>query len=172
MNDTSTRMPLAELETIQEYQRLTPKQRLFVATYCEGGLTTGTYDPIAATRTAYECKSVEVARIMSYSLMQNIRIVAVLNRHFGTDPIESFVVMIDRAINNKKLTVAQVQALRLKADVMGYRTSLPGQAPMSAALREAKEETKEAKAIHLIRLIVQQSTLGQMYRLFVWTDYF
>jgi hypothetical protein len=145
MVDKSTRMPLIELEKTQEYQRLTPKQQLFVATYCEGGLATGVYDPIAATRTAYECKSVEVARIMSYSLMQNIRIVAVLNRHFGTEPIEAFVVMLDRAIYNKKLTVAQVQALRLKADILGYRNSLPAQAPMIAALREAKAETKEAR---------------------------
>lgn len=145
MSDTSTKLSLAELEPLQEYQRLTPKQRLFIATYCEGGLATGVYDPIAACRTAYQCKSVEVARIMSYSLMQNIRIVAVLNRHFGTEPIEAFLVMLDRAINNKKLTVAQIQALRLKAEVLGYGNRLPAQAPMSAALRTAKAETKEAR---------------------------
>jgi hypothetical protein len=145
MSETSTRLPLVELEKTQEYQRLTPKQQLFVATYCEGGLATGTYDPIAATRTAYECKSMEVARIMSYSLMQNIRIIAVLNRHFQTEPIEAFMVTLDRAINNKKLTVAQIQALRLKCEIMGFGTRLPAQAPMAAGLKAAQVAAKEIR---------------------------
>ena len=143
MNDTVGRLPLVELEKIQEYQRLTPKQKLFVATYCEGGLATGVYDPVAATRTAYECKSVEVARIMSYSLMQNIRIIAILNRHFQTEPIEAFMVALDHAINNKKLTIAQIQALRLKCEIMGFGTRLPAQAPMTAGLKKTPAEPKE-----------------------------
>ena len=144
-NDPSTRMRFDELSQTQEFQRLTPKQRLFVSTYCEGGLATGVYDPIAATRTAYECKSVEVARIMSYALMANIRIIAVLNRHFNAEPIEEFLVMLDRAINNKKVTVAQIQALRLKCELLGFVTRLSAQAPMSAKLRDAKEAVKETR---------------------------
>src|ERR1035437_7609524 len=98
------RMSLAELRETSEFQVLTQKQQLFVATYCDFGLSTGRYDAVEATRVAYVCRSAEVARVMSYSLMQNIRIVAVLNRHFQMEPIEEFMVQLNRAINNKKLT--------------------------------------------------------------------
>jgi len=119
------RMPLEELQNTPEYQKLTQKQRLFVATYCEGGRVSGTYDPVWATNTAYACKNLEVARIMSYALMANIRIIAVLNRHFNTAPIEEFLLQLDRAIRNKKLTVAQIQALRLKCEILGFANRLP-----------------------------------------------
>lgn len=145
MSDTEKRMPLAELEVLQEYLRLTQKQKLFVATYCEFGLADGNYDAVEAARIAYKCKNREVARIMSYSLMQNIRIIAVLNRHFNATPIQEFLAMLDRAINNKKLTVAQIQALRLKCEVMGLANKLPAQSPMSAALQEAQASAKEAR---------------------------
>src|ERR1700676_2408513 len=124
--ETRKRMSVDELRMTPEFQRLTQKQQLFVATYCGAGLLDGTYDPIAATRTAYQCKSAEVARVMSYPLMQNIRIIAVLNRNFNAEPIEDFLVQVDRAIQNKKLTVAQLQALKLKGDILGFTTRLPG----------------------------------------------
>lgn len=139
------RMSVADLRLTQEFQQLTEKQQLFVASYCDGGLVKGIYDPVVAALTAYKCKSLEVARIMSYSLMQNIRIIAALNRHFRTEPIEAFLTMLDRAINNKHVTVAQVQALKLKCDVMGYGNRLSNQAPMVAGLREAKEAAKFAR---------------------------
>ena len=145
MSEPKTRMPLSEIRLTPEYQKLTPKQQLFVAAYVDGGLLDGHYDPIAATRTAYECKTPEVARIMSYSLMANIRIVAVLNRHFQTEPIEEFMVMLDRAINNKKLTVAQLNALKLKCDILGFANHIPTQAPMHAGLQEAQEDAKTAR---------------------------
>lgn len=119
------RMPLAELRETQEFQILTQKQQLFCATYCDFGLSTGTYDAVEATRVAYACKTREIARVMSYSLMQNIRIVAVLNRHFQMEPIEEFMVQLNRAINNKKLTTAMLQALRLKCDMLHLGSRIP-----------------------------------------------
>jgi hypothetical protein len=151
-------MPLDELEKTSEYLRLTPKQRLFCATYCYGGVSDGVYDSVIATKTAYRCKSLEVARIMSYSLMQNIRVIAVLNRHFNAEPIEEFLVQVDRAIQNKKLTVAQLQALKLKGDILGYTTRLPGLANQpqgtlppdvleaDRVARKAKRKTPERKS--------------------------
>ncbi len=126
MNEKSKRLTLAEIKNTQEYSLLTGKQQLFIETYVQGGIDTGTYDPIAATLTAYKCKSRENARVMSYSMMANIRIVAVLNRHFNREPIEEFLIQIDRAIQNKKLSIAQLQALKLKGDILGYATRLPG----------------------------------------------
>jgi hypothetical protein len=128
----TTRLTLDQIKDTQEYSILTGKQQLFVETYCQSGIDTGTYDPILAAMTAYVCKSQENARVMSYALMANIRIVAALNRHFNREPIEEFLVQIDRAIRNKKLTVAQMQALKLKADVCGFSARLPGTANMPA----------------------------------------
>src|ERR1035437_4659728 len=119
------RLPLEELRLTSEFQTLTPKQQLFCATYCEGGLLNGVYDAVLAPHTAYACKSMEVARIMSYSMIGNIRIVAVLNLHFNTTPTEELLVQINRAINNKKLTIAQLQALKLKCDLLGVPNRIP-----------------------------------------------
>ena len=126
MSANLKRLTLDEVKATQEYSVLTGKQQFFVETYCKSGLDTGTYDPILATLTAYKCKSREIARIMSYSLMANIRIVEVLNRHFNREPIEEFMVQLNRAIQNKKLSVAQLQALKLKADIQGFTARLPG----------------------------------------------
>lgn len=150
--DPQKRISVDDLKQTPEFQRLTQKQRLFIIAYCDGGLFNGNYDPIAATRTAYQCKSPEVARIMSYSLMQNIRIIAVLNIHFNTSPTEEMLVAVDRAIHNRRLTIAQIQALRLKCDLLGLATRSipnttgvipPGVLEETRAARKAKN--KEAK---------------------------
>lgn len=146
MGDPSNRLRLADLEKTQEYQKLTPKQRLFVATYCEGGLTDGVYDAVAATRTAYNCKSLEVARIMSYSLLANIRIVAALNRHFNATPTEEFMVLLDRAINNKNLTMAQLAALKLKCDILQIGNRLPNKQSIGILPDDIAENDKPKKS--------------------------
>ena len=125
MSDNRKKLTLDELKELPEYQRLTQKQQLFVATYCEGGLANGCYNAPQATLTAYQCKSLEVARIMSYSLLANIRIVSVLNRHFNATPTEEFLLMLDRAIRNKNLTIAQLSALQLKCKILGLETKIP-----------------------------------------------
>jgi hypothetical protein len=123
---SNTRLTLAQVKDTQEYSVLTGKQQLWCETYIQGGIDTGTYDPVGATQVAYSTKSRENARVMSYALMSNLRIIATLNRHFNREPIEDFVIQIDRAIQNKKLSIAQMQALKLKADVLGYGCRLPG----------------------------------------------
>ena len=158
MSDTVERMPLAELELTQEYQRLTPKQKLFVSNYVAGGILDGVYDSVASCNVAYRCKSVEVARIMSYSLMQNIRIVAVLNRHFNTTPIEAFLIQVDRAILNKNLTTAQLGALKVKADLLGYAARLPsvdrqgvGIIPPDVLEAEKKKRKRTRKSYAMVK---------------------
>lgn len=125
MIDERKRMPLDALQKTQEYSRLTGKQQMFIDTYVAGGLLDGHYDPIEAVLAAYHCKSREIARTMSYATTQNIRVVAVLNRHFNTAPIEDFLVMIDRAVRNKNLTMAQLGALKLKCSLLGIANRLP-----------------------------------------------
>ncbi len=119
------KMPLDEIQKTVEYARLTPKKRLWVSTYIQSGMEHGDYDPILATRTAFECRSDENARIMSYSILENIHIIEVLNMHFRVDPLDAFIKIIDRAIRNKKISHAQVQALRLKCELLGIANRLP-----------------------------------------------
>ena len=152
MNELAERMNLIRLEQTPEYRALTLKQRLFVAAYCEGGLATGVYDAVQAVFAAYKCKSMETARVMSYSLMGNIRIVAVLNRHFGTSPTEEFFVQLNRAINNGDLSMAQLGALKLKCDLLGIKTSLPdhqsiGVVPPSVVAARKPKKPKKASPI-------------------------
>ena len=148
METERKRLTLDELRETEEFRILTQKQKLFVAHYC-GGLTSGDYDEIAATLAAYHCKTREVARVMSYSLMNNIKIVAALNRHFNEEPLAAFVKQLDRAIRNKKLTPSQFNALKLKADLMGFGAKLPGvghRAPEQAIERaEAAEAAAKPK---------------------------
>jgi hypothetical protein len=74
---------------------------------------------------SYACKEWETARRMSYGLLKNLKIVAVLNLHFLPEPLERFIVVLNRAIRNKKLTNAQFRALQLKAEVLGFLTTSP-----------------------------------------------
>ena len=145
MSDEKKRLSIEQIQDTPEYQRLTQKQQLFVATYCAGGLLDGKYDAVAATRTAYQCKSAEVARIMSYSLLQNIRIIEVLNRHFGVTPIEEFLVQVNRAINNRNLTQAQMDALKLKSDILGYANRIPNHQSVGAIPSDVLEESRKAR---------------------------
>jgi hypothetical protein len=145
MAETTTRLGREALEATPEYQQLTRKQQLFVMTYCIGG-----YDFIAATQTAYNCKSIESARVMSYSLRSNIHIIAALNRHFNREPLEEFLIQVDRAIANKKISTAQINALKLKADLLGYSARLPGTNHeardfIPADVLAASEEARKAK---------------------------
>jgi hypothetical protein len=142
MSDKS-KMPLDELQATSEYLKLTQKQQLFVSTYVAGGLADGHYDAVQAVRTAYNCKTLEVARIMSYAIMGNIRIIAVLNRHFQATPTEELLVAIDRAINNKKLTMAQLYALKLKCDVLGLANRIPNHQSPGIIPQDVLEESKK-----------------------------
>jgi hypothetical protein len=163
MSDISKRLTLAQIKDTQEYSILTGKQQLFCETYIQGGIDTGTYEPIDATMTAYKCKSRENARVMSYALMSNIRIIAVLNRHFNREPIEEFLIQIDRAIQNKKLRPAQLQALKLKGDILGYTTRLPGTnnfpiGTIPPDVQKNLEETRKAKKAKPVRTLQPEPT--------------
>jgi hypothetical protein len=149
------RLTYDELKKTPEYQKLTRKQQLFVATYCAGGLADGVYDAVNAAALAYKCRTREIARVMSYSLMANIKIVAVINRHFNAGPTAEFLETLDRAIRNKKLTMAQVTALRLKCDILGIKTALPTghetiatkQDMLAKRARKRRKIEREEKAI-------------------------
>lgn len=149
------RLTTKELAQTPEYQQLTNKQKLFVITYVGSGMVDGDYDGTEAALTAYKCKSRETARIMSYSLLANIKIVSVLNRHFNAEPRDEFLKALDRAIRNKKLTMAQVSALRLKCDILNIKTNLPvggrsiaeAQENVTEDIKEKRKATRQEKAL-------------------------
>jgi hypothetical protein len=154
----SKRLSTQELAQTPEYQKLTAKQKLFVLTYVAGGIDCGEYDEVNATWTAYKCKTQENARIMSYAMMQNIRIVAAINRHFNASPTEEFMENLDRAIRNKNLTMAQLGALKLKCDLLGIKTKLPTEhatlTPQIEAVAEDEKVEKKKKKEKPIQPVV------------------
>jgi hypothetical protein len=134
------RMSLEELEQTPEYQVLTPKQRLFVATYIQGGADGGQYDPVHAVTVAYNCKDRNSARVLSYEMFRSIRVVAALNRHFNREPLEAFLMVLDRAIQNKHLKESQLHALRLKADLLGLPSRMP---PDGRTIKDVLDEVRK-----------------------------
>jgi len=140
------KMDLENLVKTQEYNRLTPKQRMFVSTYIQSGLETGIYDQVTAVKSAYDCKNEESARIMGYSMLANINVIQVLNRHFGTEPIDQFLVTLERAIRNRNLTVAQFHALKLYCDLKGFENAL------SRAVAVPPENSSPARKVRKARI--------------------
>lgn len=140
------RMPLEELQQTPEFLALTKKQQLFVATYVQGG-EAGEYDPVEAVMVAYKCKNRNIARIMSYNMLSNIRIVAALNRHWMRAPLDAFLLVLDRAIRNRHLKHAQVEALRLKCELLGIVNNLPhsGERSLHDIAVEIQKATNEQK---------------------------
>lgn len=149
MNKKSERMPLEELQQTSEFLRLTPKQKLFVQTFVASGLLDGDYDAIAAIQTAYQCKNFESARTMSYRMLQTPSIIEVLNLHFRRSPTEQFLVDVDRAVRNRHVSIAQIQAMRLKAEVQGILTRLPNKTSADNLIpNDVREDAKVARKKH------------------------
>jgi len=140
-------MRLEELQQTPEYLALTDKQKLFVATYVQTCID-GKPDPVHAVTIAYECKTRNNARVMSYPMLSNIRIVAALNRYFNRQPLEAFLMVLDRAIQNKHLTVAQLQALRLKCELLGLSSRMPAAGrTVKNVIEDLQAEERKVKRI-------------------------
>jgi hypothetical protein len=109
-----------ELSETPAFKCLSPKQAIWILTYCQHYLDTGELDPLGATKAAYECAKEEYARTFAYQLLSHPKIVVCLNRFFGETPERSFLDQVERACLNKKLTVAQVDALKLYGELRGW----------------------------------------------------
>lgn len=66
--------------------------------------------------------------VMSYAVLNSVRIIEVLNRHFRTEPIDALLKVIDKAIQNKRITGAQIQALRMKIELLQLPSGIPAPA--------------------------------------------
>jgi hypothetical protein len=116
--ETQTRMGLDELSKTQEFASLTSKQKMAVATYISNG-----YDIIHAIRTAYRCKNDHIAQIMSYRFLRSFGVAMTLSRHFGSDPLDTFLAQLARDIIKGRITDTQIKAYTLYAECQGWKKS-------------------------------------------------
>jgi|SRR5690242_11004777 len=154
MGEPKKGLTLDEIRATPEFQRLTEKQQLFVATYIESG-----FDRVMAVLTAYNVKGGDRARAqrMSYPLTQNPRIIHVLHMYFGSSPTDEFLEEISRAISNKRLTHAQVEAMVLKSRVLGLSTEFQKYFPSQRKQKEEATEKHEKKERKRAKKIAQQT---------------
>jgi len=117
-------LTLEELRITPEFQQLTEREKLFVATYISNG-----YDQTHAVRTAYDCKDDGVASRMSYRLLAHLRIVMVLARYREEVPKETFLHLLRRAGLKNGITREQLSAFRLYAEVNGWIKAPKQKAP-------------------------------------------
>jgi hypothetical protein len=115
------RLTLDELRATESYFELTPKQQKLVEVFIE---TNG--DRVKAVMAAYATKSEKNARVLAYQVFDSPRVIECLSAYFQDDPMEDFKRDVRKAYHNKKITVAQVQAMTLHAKLNGWGTaSLP-----------------------------------------------
>lgn len=112
------RMSWEELAKTIEFQHLTQKQKLAVATYITNG-----YDIVNAIRTAYLCKDDHVASIMQHRFFRSPTVAIVLSRHFGTSPKQAFMIRLVKSIIKGDLTPTQIRAYELYASMNGWHSS-------------------------------------------------
>ncbi len=143
MPSIKERLPLEQLAQERCYLDLTPKQQKLVKTFIESN-----GNRILAVTTAYDVKNAEVARVLSYEVFANPKIIACLAIYFQDDPLDVFKREVERAWRNRRLSVAQVQAMKIYCDLNGWGSgSLPnlhGREP-AKPVSPAKSRAKSPK---------------------------
>jgi hypothetical protein len=140
---TKDRLTLDQLRAEQCYIELTPKQKKMVDHFI---ISNG--DRVASVMAAYATKSEANARVLAYEFFASPRVVACLAAYFQNDPFEDFKAEVRKAYRNKKLTVAQVSALKLHADLNGWGSALlPDQHGRDAAKPDEPAATEKAPTL-------------------------
>jgi hypothetical protein len=135
---THARLTLDQLRETQVFMTMSIKQKRFIEAFISNG-----GDRIAAVETAYDTKDRKNARILSYQVFSSLNVIACLAAYYQDKPLDLFKAEVLRAYRSRKLTVAQVYALRLLADINGW-----GSASLRDALhgRDAKPSTEPVAA--------------------------
>src|SRR5580692_4129934 len=117
--ETESRLSAHALALTPEFSHLSSKMGAFVLAYVQALIDTGAADPLAAVKASYDCGSDESARTLGYELLANPKVILTLNRFFGVSPDEAFLKMVERAIYNPNISVAQIEALKLYSAIHG-----------------------------------------------------
>jgi hypothetical protein len=101
---TTSRISLQALQRTPEFQRLSVKARMFVATYVGSYESLGSPDAVLATKSAYQNdgeNAAENARKMSYAIVKNKKVAACLRvwRDFGKSKRDVFIEDLERQMN-------------------------------------------------------------------------
>jgi hypothetical protein len=96
----SRRTTLDQLQGTPEFQKLLPRQRMFLQTYVRSFLDLGEFDPVLAVLTAYRTTP-ENARPFAYEILRETRVQAALKLWFKT------ALATANSVDRQKLLAAQ-----------------------------------------------------------------
>jgi hypothetical protein len=150
---------LDELRTTPEFQLLTTKQQIFVSAYLSSGRQNGTYDSLAAVRTAYDVSSATNATVLSYEILGNPKIKKVLDLHFNRTEREAFLEDLLRTIARSKGT-AKVRAMALYAK-MKFGIDTADDSEKQSSVPKPNQDG-EAPVFHVGDLVEQEGHVGRV----------
>lgn len=111
-----SRIPIDQLRQLPEFKMLTEGQQRWLAAYIANG-----YDARAAVKASYpQAKTPESIRVMASRIVNSPGMVMLLNMHYGTDPEESFCLMVAKMVMRGRITKEQESLVRLLAQVRGF----------------------------------------------------
>lgn len=113
-------------------------QRRFLIEYVGNG-----YDSSAAVLASYpNVKTAESARVMGSRILNAPGMVMLLTLHFGDSPLDAFCRQVARMIKSGRLSKQQLEAIKLIADVRGFRQ--PWTPRYAKQLKDGKSNTRQA----------------------------
>jgi len=113
---------LEEFFKTVEWQRLSPRQKMWLETYLASGR-----DQQLATNCSYETSGSENARTFSYQVARQKKIQAALNRYFNKGPREIFLDQVQADIKaSRPGSIARARLRKLEAELLGLKKSKRG----------------------------------------------
>jgi hypothetical protein len=112
---TKKRLTLDQLHATQCFLALTPKQKKLIEAFIE---TNG--DRTASVLAAYDVKNTRNAQVLAYQIFASPNVIACIAAYYQDDPLESFKAEVCKAYRSKRITVAQIRAMVLHADLNGW----------------------------------------------------
>jgi hypothetical protein len=133
-----TRLPLGQIALTQEFLSLSAKRRDWVACYILGGMS-GDYDAVAATKAVFKTANPKTVTSMSYALLADKKVQAVLDLHFGKkrDPLDDVLAQLATVIakalradkKRGRISVATVKAMQFYDKHAGKISATQPEAP-------------------------------------------
>jgi hypothetical protein len=148
---TNAGLPLDELVLRPEWACLTEKQKRFTSLFIQSG------DALFAVNSTYNCKTEWNAKLLSYEILKNPKVEAVLELYKPTTR-EEFFARLQKKIEHDDLSVAQIEGIKLLCAERGWAE--PSNLPRingykTTAERKAAATKSELK--HFVGEIIHQA---------------